>query len=101
MGKQGIGVTSGNGIAADVEEYSQGHLRPACKLAQHQAAMPVEDAEALDFAIEMVREQAFRPQSERYYTQAWLVALLNNNGYSIGKTAVSDHLSRKCHCDRI
>ncbi len=63
-----------------------------CKLGSILASMEQEDWEALDYAIAMVRQDK--------ESQAWLVKVLNDNGYTIGKTAVGDHLREVCSCDR-
>lgn len=70
-----------------------------CKLGRLIPNLNTEDKEALLYAIEAVREDAAKPVHRRFFTIAWLVELLNSNGYSIGKTVVSEHLGKVCACE--
>lgn len=63
---------------------------PRCKLGDIRIKMNNDDREALDYAIQWVRDEKA--------SQAWLVKALNDNGYQIGKTVVRDHLREECAC---
>lgn len=71
-----------------------------CKLGVARGFMTTEDKDALDYAIDMARGDSLTPQTKRVFTVAWLTQVLNDNGHPIGKTVVSEHLSRKCACDQ-
>ena len=79
----------------EVHAHATVALKPRlCKLGDYRHDMTLEDQEALDLAITYVDAQA------KGFTIAWLVSVLNNNGYTIGKTVVSDHLARRCSCEQ-
>lgn len=61
----------------------------------------LDDAEraVLDKAFEMCAAEVHLSPHEKVFTTAWFTATFNNNGYSIGKTAVGDHLRGSCLCD--
>lgn len=70
-----------------------------CKLGRILAFEDREDREALEYAINMVRADQAKEVNKRYFTIAWLTKVLNDNGYPIGKTAVSDHVGEVCACE--
>lgn len=57
-------------------------------------------AAALEGMVDLVRIDADLPQAQRLFTIAWLHSTLVKNGYAIGKTAVGDHIRKKCICER-
>ena len=79
-------------FAESVVNKMQESKTPRCKLVTVYDSMNLEDQEAFDYAIKMVRDGDA--------TNSGLVKILNDNGYSIGKTAVGDHLREVCACDR-
>lgn len=78
-------------LQADVEKARIELERPArCKVGQFMVNMNNDDRAAFSFALQWVREGK--------KSQAWLVNLLNDNGYQVGKTVVRDHLREECAC---
>jgi hypothetical protein len=92
------------GILDDIEakKRASAYARvKRCKLGEllgSELALSPSDHQALQDAIELVREDAKRPQAERFFTVAWLHDVLNNNQISIGKTVVSEHVRKVCAC---
>lgn len=56
--------------------------------------MPPEDVEAFKAAVKLVEGDRDKPQNERFFTVQWLTNILNENGYTIGKTSVSEYLRK-------
>lgn len=79
-------------FAESVTKKMQEPKTPRCKLMGVYDSMDKVDQEALSYAINMVRSGDA--------TNAWLVSTLTSNGFSIGKTAVGDHLREVCACVR-
>lgn len=78
-------------LQADVEKARVELERPSrCKVGEHMDTMSNDDRAAFGFALQWVREGK--------KSQAWLVNLLNDNGYQVGKTVVRDHLREECAC---
>jgi hypothetical protein len=89
------------GIAAAVAAKRQeSFLKKLCKLGVLvDSISDPEDKDALEFAIQAARDELSKDPVERCFSATWLVGVLNDNGYSIGKTVVSDHLRGTCSCD--
>jgi hypothetical protein len=76
-------------ISAKLEETK---VPKRCKFGLLRDSIGPRDRDALDYAVKAVREG--RPGM----TKAWLVQLLKDHDYDIGKTVVSDHLREVCAC---
>lgn len=88
------------GIAEDVQQrVSLKTSAGGCKVSSYLAEMSEDDRAALTLAFDLAREDQAKPPADRYYTIVWLLSVFTNNGYSIGKTVISDHLRRTCACD--
>lgn len=70
-----------------------------CKLYKLSLEMSEEDRKALEYAIAKVRDDSSTPQESRLYTIRWLVNVLVDNGHSVGKTVVSEHVRGDCACE--
>lgn len=78
-------------LQADVAKARIELKRPQrCKVGDYVVKMTNDDREAFGYALQWVREGK--------KSQAWLVNLLNDNGYQVGKTVVRDHLREECAC---
>lgn len=72
----------------------------SCKLANIMASMEPREREAAGRAIKLVQDEKATAGAEPHFTIAWLTEILNDNGFPIGKTTVSDHVNGVCACDR-
>ncbi len=90
------------GISSDVEsKWQQAQQRKLCKVGDILLKLTPEDAEAVVRAVELVREDADRPQADRFFTVVWLQKdVLTSNGFPIGKTVVSEHVRKVCACEQ-
>lgn len=77
-------------VAAKEAEVQAGKT---CKVARFVDVMPGEERMAALYAVDLCRKD---PEN---YPAAWLHNVLNVNGYTVGKTAVNDHLNGRCTCD--
>lgn len=88
------------GLVEDIQLQAAKHqLGRRCKLGQFIYEMDPQEQDAITYAIDMVLKDEATAQPARIFTKAWLTKTLNDNGYSIGKTVVSDHLSGECPCE--
>jgi hypothetical protein len=55
----------------------------------------LEEQQALATAIDLVRKNP----DDDLFSVSWLVGVLKDNGHSIGKTVVSEHVRGVCVCD--
>jgi hypothetical protein len=85
-------------LAAVVEREVREAETPMCKFGSLFFDLDAEDQAALEYAVGLVRDTQDSDPHKRVFTQAWLVKLLNDNGYQIGKTVVADHLRGRCAC---
>lgn len=70
------------------------YLATRCKMGTIVANLNNEDKEAIEYAIEQARG------GNKHFSNQWFATTLSDNGYPLGKTSVSDHLARRCACDR-
>lgn len=71
-----------------------------CPLGALRDGFDPETQESFDVCVLAIEADRDTPQHRRVFTVAWLTSTLNENGYSIGKTTVSDHLKGTCICDK-
>jgi hypothetical protein len=82
-----------------LEALTEETSRPTkCAIRDILSAVSEEERIALLEAIEKVRFDA-RPSVSRVYSYSWLAGVLTNNGYTVSRTTVSRHTTRKCGCE--
>lgn len=89
-------------IATDIQSKVDESARPkACKLGLllDGHLLVEDDRDALLFAVKSVRDERDLPQNDRTFSIQWLTDVINQNGYNIGKTVVSEHVRESCACD--
>ena len=55
--------------------------------------------EAIDRAIELIREDDGQGRSKAY-SVSWLTGALRKNGYSISMSTIQRHINGDCPCER-
>lgn len=58
-----------------------------------------DEYDALLTAIMLVRDARKRSRTDDVFTIKWLHDVIDDNGYVVGKTVVSDHVREVCACD--
>lgn len=69
-----------------------------CAMGSIVGSLDAWEQDALQLCMDKIHNDKALPQHKRVFTVTWLVTVLNNNGHSIGKTAVSEHLNGTCIC---
>lgn len=69
-----------------------------CGLTKVRQHMGEEEAQALDRAVEMIRDDAGSGRSKVYSSQ-WLTGVLRKHGYDISSSTVARHVAKRCRCE--
>jgi len=69
-----------------------------CGLTKIRQQMKDDEAQALDRAVEMIRDDAGSGRSKVYSAQ-WLTGVLRKHGYDISASTVARHVAKRCRCD--
>jgi hypothetical protein len=75
------------------------HSVGQCKLSVIVGKMDAEHKEAIDRAIELIREDDGQGRSKAY-SVSWLTGALRKNGYSISMSTIQRHINGDCPCER-
>lgn len=71
-----------------------------CKFSQIRDLLNEEEQQALDKAIDGIRQDAGMGKSKRFST-TWLVKVLSSFGHYISTSTVQRHINRECSCERV
>ena len=71
-----------------------------CKLSIITNKMDDEHREAIERAIDLIREDDGQGRSKAY-SVSWLTGALRKNGYSISMSTIQRHINGECPCERI
>jgi hypothetical protein len=69
-----------------------------CGLTKLRQQMNAEEAQALDRAVDMIREDAGSGRSKVYSSQ-WLTGVLRKHGHDISSSTVARHVAKRCRCE--
>lgn len=69
-----------------------------CGLMKIKRHMGSEESQALDRAVEMIRNETGSGRSKVYSSQ-WLTAVLRKHGYDISSSTVARHVAKRCRCE--
>ena len=69
-----------------------------CGLTKIRQQMGEEEGQALDRAVEMIRDDAGSGRSKVYSSQ-WLTGVLRKHGYDISASTVARHVAKRCRCE--
>jgi hypothetical protein len=69
-----------------------------CGLTKIRQQMNTDEAQALDRAVDMIREDAGSGRSKVYSSQ-WLTGVLRKHGYDISSSTVARHVAKRCRCE--
>lgn len=85
----------------DIEAQVAKAAKPTrCRLGVLLDEVDLADLDALQYAIERVRDEAKKDRPDPLFSITWLTGVLNKNDYKIGKTVVSEHVRKVCACVR-
>lgn len=73
-------------------------VKTKCGLTRLRESMNSEEAEALDRAVEMVKNDNKLGRAKVYSSQ-WLTAVLNKHGHSISSSTITRHITGRCNCE--
>ena len=68
-----------------------------CGLTKIRQQMSQDEAQALERAVDMIREDAGSGRSKVYSSQ-WLTGVLRKHGYDISSSTVARHVAGRCRC---
>lgn len=70
-----------------------------CPLGHLRDQLDIDTRESLDIYILAVEADRDIPNHRKVFTIAGLCEIIKDNGYTMGKTTVSDHLRKACVCE--
>lgn len=82
----------------DLSSPSSAGPKKDCGLTKIKEQMGPDEAQALDRAVEMIRDDAGSGRSKVYSSQ-WLTGVLRKHGYDISSSTVSRHVAKRCRCE--
>jgi len=82
----------------DLSSPSSTGPKKDCGLTKIKEQMGPDEAQALDRAVEMIRDDAGSGRSKVYSAQ-WLTGVLRKHGYDISSSTVSRHVAKRCRCE--
>lgn len=72
----------------------------SCKFTQIRELLDDEEQQALDKAVDGIRQDAGMGKSKRYST-VWLSKVLGSFGHYVSVSTVQRHVNKECSCERI
>lgn len=69
-----------------------------CGFTRLRNQMDVEEVEALDKAMDLIKLDNGSGKAKVYSCQ-WLTGVLNKHGYKISSSTISRHISKRCSCE--
>lgn len=75
-------------------------LNTQCKLHIIMSDMDEKDVEALNRAIDLVRNDRGQGRS-KVYSATWLTKMLRKHGHSVSSSTIQRHITGACPCERI
>ena len=82
----------------DLSSPSSTGPKKDCGLTKIKEQMGPDEAQALDRAVEMIRDDAGSGRSKVYSSQ-WLTGVLRKHGYDISSSTVARHVAKRCRCE--
>lgn len=89
---------SSNSLREALESPKNGNTSAVCKFTQIRAKLEPEEQEALDKAVNGIREDAGLGKAKTYST-TWLTRVLRNFGHTISVSTVQRHVNKECSCE--
>lgn len=71
-----------------------------CKFMQVRNTLTVEEREALDKAVEGIRQDAGLGKAKKY-SASWLAKVLRSFGKDVSVSTVQRHVNKECSCERV
>jgi hypothetical protein len=75
-------------------------VESVCKFSRIRQILTDEEKEALDKAVNGIREDAGLGKAKMYST-TWLTKVLRNFGHDVSVSTVQRHVNKECSCERI
>lgn len=82
----------------DLNSPSSTVSKSDCGVTKIRDRMEPDEAQALDRAVEMIREETGSGRSKVYSSQ-WLTSVLRKHGYDISSSTVVRHVAKRCRCE--
>lgn len=89
---------SSNSLREALSSPQEGGKPLVCKFTQIREKLEPEEQEALDKAVNGIREDAGLGKAKTYST-TWLTRVLRNFGYTISVSTVQRHVNKECSCE--
>jgi hypothetical protein len=89
---------SSNSLREALNSPQEGGKPLVCKFTQIREKLETDEQEALDKAVNGIREDAGLGKAKMYST-TWLTRVLRNFGYTISVSTVQRHVNKECSCE--
>lgn len=90
---------SENSLINALQSPNDPAIKPTCKFTQVRNNLTDEEREALDKAVDGIRQDAGLGKAKKYST-SWLAKVLRSFGYDVSISTVQRHVNKECSCER-
>lgn len=87
-----------NSLLEALSTPTGGNSPGTCKFSQVRMQLEKEEQDALDKAVDGIREDMGLGKAKTY-SATWLTKVLKNYGYSISVSTVQRHVNKECSCE--
>jgi hypothetical protein len=86
-----------NSLLADLLNPRDTVTADTCKFTRTKMKMAPEEQEAIDRAIELIREDNGLGKSKTY-SASWLTKVMRQHGYNVSISTIQRHVNKECCC---
>lgn len=91
---------SENSLVDALKTPRDGTTKFSCKFIQVRNELSDEEKEALDTAVNGIRQDAGMGKAKKY-SASWLAKVLRSFGHDISVATIQRHVNKECSCERI
>lgn len=84
-------------LLKDLLAPRDGATSDTCKFTRAKQATSAEEQEALDRAIDLIRQDNGLGKSKTY-SASWLTKVMKQNGYKVSISTIQRHVNKECCC---
>lgn len=85
-------------LVTDLLSRKSDVVKTKCGLTRLREKMSPDEADALDRAVDLIKNDNKLGRAKVYSSQ-WLTAVLNKHGHSISSSTITRHITGRCNCE--
>jgi hypothetical protein len=91
---------SDNSLIEALQTPKDATTQLSCKFMQVRNTLSTEEREALDKAVDGIRQDAGLGKAKKY-SASWLAKVLRSFGHDVSVSTVQRHVNKECSCERV